>query len=257
MSEPRLRPVDLARGQGLSTQAIRNYEEAGILPPADRTPSGYRVYTGLHVHALRAFAALAPAHGHQTATAIMRAVNEGAVEDALAVIDDSHLQLRTDRRTLTAVEQALRDLADAEPAVTRSAGTFVGPLARQLGVKPATLRKWERAGVVRPPRDPATGYRVYTPADVRDARLAHQLRRGGYLLEHIATLLDQVRAAGGVEPLEAMLEDWRDRLAWRGRAMLSGAAALDAYLQERAETSPAPGRQAGMRISHAKPSTPR
>ncbi|GAA1369660.1 TioE family transcriptional regulator [Catellatospora chokoriensis] len=233
MSEPRLRPVDLARGQGLSTQAIRNYEEAGILPPADRTPSGYRVYTGLHVLALRAFAALAPGHGHQTATAIMRAVNEDAVEDALAIIDDSHLQLRDDRRTLTAVEQGLRDLAGAEPAVSRAAGAFVGPLARQLGVKPATLRKWERAGVVRPRRDPATGYRVYSPADVRDARLAHQLRRGGYLLEQIAPLLDQVRTAGGVAPLKAMLEDWHDRLAGRARAMLSGAAELDAYLRER------------------------
>ncbi|MFB7267750.1 MerR family DNA-binding transcriptional regulator, partial [Streptomyces nojiriensis] len=38
----RLRPVDLARGHGLSTQAIRNYEEAGILPAADRTSQGYR-----------------------------------------------------------------------------------------------------------------------------------------------------------------------------------------------------------------------
>jgi DNA-binding transcriptional MerR regulator len=40
------------------------------------------------------------------------------------------------------------------------------------------LRKWERAGLLEPQRDPATGYRVYAPADVRDAQLAHQLRRG-------------------------------------------------------------------------------
>lgn len=44
-SGDRLRPVDLARGHGLSTQAIRNYEEAGILPAAGRTPHGYRTYT--------------------------------------------------------------------------------------------------------------------------------------------------------------------------------------------------------------------
>ncbi|GAA2359760.1 MerR family transcriptional regulator [Catellatospora methionotrophica] len=238
MSEARLRPVDLARGQGLSTQAVRNYEEAGILPPAARTPTGYRVYTPLHARALRTFAALAPGHGHQTATAIMRAVNEDALDDALALIDDSHRQLRTDRHTLTAVEHALRDLAATAPVTHRTADTFVGPLARQLGVRPATLRKWERAGVVRPRRDPATGYRVYTPADVRDARLAHQLRRGGYLLEQIALVLDQVRAAGGVAPLDAMLHDWRERLAWRGRAMLTGAAELDAYLRER-DASPA------------------
>ncbi|WP_157850275.1 MerR family DNA-binding transcriptional regulator, partial [Streptomyces rimosus] len=70
----RLRPIDLARGHGLSTQAVRNYEESGILPAAGRTPSGYRTYTPLHARALRAFLALVPGHGHPTATAIMQAV---------------------------------------------------------------------------------------------------------------------------------------------------------------------------------------
>jgi DNA-binding transcriptional MerR regulator len=227
----RLRPVDLARGHGLSTQAVRNYEDAGILPPAERTPSGYRAYTPRHRQALRCFAALAPAHGHQTATAIMRAVNRGDVERALTLVDESHAQLLEDRRTLAAVERALGDLArPAPPEPPRSTPTFVGPLARRLGIRPATLRKWERAGLVRPRRDPQTGYRLYGPADVRDARLAHQLRRGGYLLRQIAPLLDQVRTAGGVEPLQAALDEWHGRLDLRGRAMLAGAAELGAYL---------------------------
>ncbi|GHA47715.1 MULTISPECIES: TioE family transcriptional regulator [Streptomyces] len=239
----RLRPVDLARGSGLSTQAIRNYEEAGILPAADRTPHGYRVYTPLHAQALRAFLALLPGHGHQTATSIMRAVNQDAVGEAFRLIDESHAQLLDDRRTLQAVENALRELAftaapepDTAPepaAVSRPGGTFIGPLAVKLGIRPATLRKWERAGLVRPRRDPRTGYRVYDAADVRDARLTHQLRRGGYLLEQIAPLIAQVRAAGGLEPLETALCDWHGRLSARGRAMLTGAAELEAYLRER------------------------
>ncbi|MGP3983788.1 TioE family transcriptional regulator [Streptomyces sp. KR80] len=233
----RLRPVDLARGHGLSTQAIRNYEEAGILPAAGRTPHGYRTYTPLHARALRAFLALVPGHGHQTATSIMRAVNQGAVDEALGLIDESHAQLLDDRRTLQAVERALRGLeptAASEPnAVSGPASRFIGPLAGELGIRPATLRKWERAGLVRPRRDPRTGYRVYDEADVRDARLAHQLRRGGYLLEQIAPLIAQVRAAGGPEPLEATLRDWHGRLSARGRAMLAGAAELEAYLRER------------------------
>ncbi|MFJ8662220.1 TioE family transcriptional regulator [Streptomyces sp. NPDC093795] len=232
-TEGRLRPVDLARVHGLSTQAVRNYEEVGILPAADRTPSGYRVYTPLHAGALRAFLALVPGHGHQTAASIMRAVNEGAVDEAFRLIDESHAQLLDDRRTLRAVESALRDLGPAVVTDPDPGGTFIGPLAEQLGIRPATLRKWERAGLVRPRRDPRTGYRVYDEADVRDARLAHQLRRGGYLLERIAPLIAQVRAAGGLEPLEAALGDWHGRLSGRGRAMLAGAAELEAYLRER------------------------
>ncbi|MET7702503.1 TioE family transcriptional regulator [Streptomyces sp. NPDC005485] len=233
----RLRPVDLARGHGLSTQAVRNYEEAGILPPADRTPHGYRTYTPLHAAALRAFLALLPGHGHQAAASIMRAVNEGAPEEAFGLIDAGHAQLLEDRRTLQAVHSALRDLepTPAHPpgADPRPGGTFIGPLAAQLGIRPATLRTWERAGLVQPRRDPLTGYRIYDDADIRDARLAHQLRRGGYLLEQIAPLITQVRAAGGLEPLQAALRDWHGRLATRGRAMLSGAAELEAYLRRR------------------------
>jgi DNA-binding transcriptional MerR regulator len=230
-----LRPVDLARRHGLSTQAIRNYEAAGVLPGAERTPQGYRAYTPLHAQALRAFVALVPGHGHQTATLIMQAINRGTTEDALALIDESHAQLLDDRRTLQAVEAALADLS---PVPQERGGTFVGPLARRLGIRPATLRKWERAGLVQPRRDPQTGYRVYSAADVRDALLTHQLRRGGYLLGQIAPLIAQVRCAGGVAPLESTLRDWHARLCARSRAMLTGAAALDAYLS----TEPGPAR---------------
>ncbi|MFC5955162.1 TioE family transcriptional regulator [Streptomyces pratens] len=231
-SGERLRPIDLARRHGLSTQAVRNYEQAGILPPADRTPHGYRAYTPLHAHALDAFLALTPGHGHATATAIMRAVNRGETDEALWLVDESHARLLDDRRTLRAVERALEDLVPGTEPSTSSGpgGTFIGPLARELGIRPATLRKWERAGLVNPRRDPLTGYRVYDEADERDARLAHQLRRGGHLLEQIAPLIAQVRSAGGLEPLEAALHDWHARLSARGRAMLTGAAELDAYL---------------------------
>ncbi|WP_437024778.1 TioE family transcriptional regulator [Streptomyces sp. enrichment culture] len=236
-TDEKLRPVDLARPHGLSTQAVRNYEDAGILPAAGRTAHGYRTYTPVHAGALRAFLALVPGHGHRTATAIMQAVNRGAVDEALRLIDASHAQLLDDRRTLQAVERAVGDLAPPSSGPghrapgPRAGRRHIGPLAQELGIRPATLRKWEDAGLVRPRRDPVTGYRVYDEDDVRDARLVHQLRRGGHLLEQIAPLLAQVREAGGLEPLEGVLRDWHGRLSDRGRAMLTGAAQLDAYLR--------------------------
>ncbi|KOX51155.1 MULTISPECIES: MerR family transcriptional regulator [unclassified Streptomyces] len=233
-NEERLRPVDLARAHGLSAQAVRNYEAAGILPAAVRTARGYRVYTSLHARALDAFLALVAAHGHGTAAAVLRGVNEGAVDEAFRLIDESHAQLLDDRRTLEAVEGALRELVpEAAEEAPGPPGGFIGALARELGIRPATLRKWERAGLVRPRRDPVTGYRRYGAADARDARLAHQLRRGGYSLERIASVLAQVRSAGGVEPLEAALGEWRDRVSARGRAMVAGAAELETYLRAR------------------------
>ena len=234
MGKKCLRPVDLAREHGLSAQAVRNYEEQGIVPDAERTTYGYRVYTPLHAQALRTFVALVPAHGHQTATDIMRAVNAADMDTVLTLLDKSHEQLLQDRQTLAAVDTALRDLASSEPQAPPQRGEmFIGQLARQLGIVPATLRKWEKAGLVEPHRDPETGYRVYGAEDVRDARLAHQLRRGGYLLRQIAPLIAQVRHAGGIEPLEATLDEWRARLSARGLSMLTAASELSTYLEDR------------------------
>jgi DNA-binding transcriptional MerR regulator len=240
VSGRRLRPVDLAREHGLSAQAVRNYEEEGILPTAGRTRHGYRVYTPLHSRALRVFVALVPAHGHRTASDVMRAVNAGDVDGALTLLDESHVQLLRDRETLAAVDAALRDLASSEAgSPSRRGVVFIGRLARDLGVGPATLRKWEKAGLIGPRRDPETGYRVYGAEDVRDARLAHQLRRGGYLLRQIAPLIEQVRHAGGVGPLEATLDGWRAKLTTRGLSMLAAAAELSAYVEYRGHPSSA------------------
>ena len=82
-----MRPSDLAREHGLSAQAVRNYEQSGFIPPAARTPSGYRVYTEVHAAALRTFIALIPAFGHAVAGQIMNSVHADAVDDVLLTID--------------------------------------------------------------------------------------------------------------------------------------------------------------------------
>ncbi|MEU6025254.1 TioE family transcriptional regulator [Micromonospora sp. NPDC047134] len=227
------RPIDLARRHGLSAQAVRNYERDGVLPPAVRSSTGYRQFTEVHANALSAYLALIVGHGYAAGGDIMRAVNRGDIDGALRTIDHSHALLQRDRETLDAVEAAVATLTGAPPQPLRRAAVPISVLAHRLGVRPATLRKWERAGVLRPARDPATGYRTYSPHDVRDAELAHLLRRGGYRLDHIAEVLRRVREASGAEPLAASLRQWRDQLTARGRALLVGAARLAEYLDAR------------------------
>ncbi|MFF4318902.1 TioE family transcriptional regulator [Streptomyces sp. NPDC001568] len=233
-----MRPADLAREHGISTQAVRNYERDGFLPPAARTPSGYRIYTARHAAALRAYLALVPAYGHRDAGRIMNALHHGGPDGpdaALALIDRGHGSLLRDRDTLDAVKRAVDHLtadpgaAPGDPATGPGPRT-VGELAHRLGVTPATLRTWEVLGILTPTRDPATGYRAYRADDVRDAELTHLLRRGGYPLDHIAAVVQQVRGAGGAEALSDALADLRRRLTARGRAMLAAATRLSPYL---------------------------
>ncbi|MVO89217.1 MerR family DNA-binding transcriptional regulator [Streptomyces sp. p1417] len=229
-----LRPFDLAREHGISTQAVRNYERDGFLPAAGRTPSGYRTYTATHATALRAYLALVQAHGYAVGGQIMRALNAGELDGALTAVDRGHAQLLRDRGTLDAVGRAVEDLtsgtAAAEHAPLDGAPLSIGELSRRLGVTPATLRNWEAAGILAPAREPVTGHRSYGSQDVRDAELTHLLRRGGYPLEHIRAVVLQIRTAGGTGALSAALDDWRRRLTTRGVAMLDAAARLSEYL---------------------------
>jgi DNA-binding transcriptional MerR regulator len=226
-----MRPVDLARRHGLSTQAVRNYEDAGIIPPAHRSRTGYRDYTAAHAAGLAAYLALVPAFGYSTSRRIMQAVTSGRLDEALEYVDDGHSLLARDRSTLRTVEAALSHLGASTPDTT--AGTqapySIGELARHLALNPATLRAWERAGVLTPQRDPR-GHRRYLAQDVRDAELAHLLRRGGQALGTIATVLGELRDAGSLDALARTLEGWRRDLTSRGMAQLYAAGQLSTYL---------------------------
>lgn len=125
----------------------------------------------------------------------MHAVTGGQLDEALEYVDDGHALLARDRNTLRTVEAALSHLGTAAPdtVVGARAPYSVGELARHLELNPATLRTWERAGVLTPRRDPRSRHRQYLAQDVRDAELAHLLRRGGLPLGTIATVLGELR----------------------------------------------------------------
>jgi DNA-binding transcriptional MerR regulator len=231
-SKPSTRPVDLARRHGLSTQAVRNYEDAGLLPPSARSAAGHRRYTERHALALDAFVALVPGHGHPTARAIMAAVHTGRLDDALDLVDRSHAELVAARWILVAVETALRGITVREWDDTP---TPIGAVAHQLGIRAATLRRWEQEGLLRPDRD-RQGHRVYRARHLRDAHIVGQLRRAGQPIPAIRLLLDDLRDTRDPAEVGRALTDRRTALHGRARAMLAGAAALHRYLDSTADS---------------------
>ncbi|WAL63263.1 MerR family transcriptional regulator [Amycolatopsis cynarae] len=230
-----LRPIDLARLTGLSTQQIRNYADAGVLPPAPRAPSGYRRFDATHREALLAFRALAKGFGIDTARAVMRAVHEGDLPGALALADAAHAALHDERTSLRAAGEALEAIAAGEPDTSAlpRATVRIGEVASLLGVRTSALRVWESVGLLRPERDSGTGYRRYRPADVRDARMIRMLRQGHYRLPQIRFILDGLRREGSGEALREAIARRQADLDRRSLAMLEGAARLHHYLDHR------------------------
>ncbi|MFJ8143474.1 MerR family transcriptional regulator [Streptomyces sp. NPDC096094] len=231
-NDRRLRTVDLARLVGLSTQQIRNYEDAGVLPPAGRTESGYRVFGERHRQALLTYRELREGYGPVTAKSVMRTVHDGDVPGALALVDAAHAALHEERVSLRAAREALTALAGqkAEPP-PRSGGLRIGEVAALTGVRTSALRVWEAAGLLAPGRERGTQYRVYGPADVRDARVVRTLRRSHYLFDQIRPVLDGLRREGNSEALREAVAARGHLLTARTRAMLAGAGALHAYLE--------------------------
>jgi DNA-binding transcriptional MerR regulator len=228
-----LRPVDLAREAGISTQAVRNYEAAGILPEAPRTESGYRRYERAHLQALLTYRALAPGFGGETAAAIMRAIHDGDEALAFRLLDASHAALHEQRLATDAASEALGAAAEEfldGPAPVAGPALLVGELAHQLGVRTSTLRVWEAAGLLMPTREAGTKYRRYGAVQVRDARIINMLRQGRYGFEQIRPVLDGLRQAGSTEALRAAVAERRAAHDRRTRAMIHGAARLHEYL---------------------------
>ncbi|CAL9489371.1 hypothetical protein SUDANB105_03186 [Streptomyces sp. enrichment culture] len=244
-ADKRLRPVDLARLAGVSTQQIRNYEDAGVLPPAARTESGHRAFTPVHRQALLTYRALSKGYGTTGAARIMQTVHAGDVPGALALVDAAHAALHAERVALEAARQALETLAGREPAELPSGGLRIGEAAALIGVRTSALRVWEAAGLVTPERERGTRYRVYRPVDVRDARLIHTLRRSHYPLDQIRPVLEGLRREGSSEALRAAVAARGETLTARTRAMLGGAGRLYGYLDVLSEAATTPGSTAG------------
>ncbi|WP_163505619.1 MerR family transcriptional regulator [Fodinicola acaciae] len=228
-----LRPIDLARLAGISTQQVRNYLDAGVLPPAERSASGYRQFDEGHGRALMTYRALARGFGGHVAGDIMRSVYTGDIPKALTLIDAAHAMIHEQRLSLRSIGDALEATAAAPelPGIP-AGGLRIGEAARFLGVRPSALRVWESAGLLSPVRERGTKYRHFDAEDLRYAQMVHMLRQGRYPLPQIKTILDGLRQAGSSDELRTAIARRQEALIQVGRAMLAGSAALHGYLVE-------------------------
>ncbi|MGY1684783.1 MerR family transcriptional regulator [Geodermatophilus sp. SYSU D00867] len=224
-----LRTVDVARRAGCSVQHVRDLEAAGVLRPAGRTASGYRTFAEEHVRAAQAHRALAAAVGPVHATELLRTAHRDP-PGLLRLLDAAHARLDAERRDLALAREAA-ELIAGEPIrdVRPSDAMGVAELAAALGVRPSTLRHWDAEGLVSPRRG-AGEARRYSPADVRDARIVHQLRRAGYRIGPLRELVPRFREAGRHDDVRAALAARDADVDARSRALFEGTAALAALL---------------------------
>jgi DNA-binding transcriptional MerR regulator len=223
-----LRLTELARTAGLSVQQIRNYVALGFLPPVERAPNGYRVFTTCHADALAVARTLIAGYGWQTALTVMRSVHSGDPIPALAVVDRSHAELDRERTQVKATLEAFDGELPERYRVRRPMN--IGDAAAAVGARPSALRVWERQGLLSPGRDRATGYRSYDQAQLTRARVIAMLRRSRYSLRAIREVMDAM-IAGDPARTRAALASREQELDRASLRRVRATAALYGYLE--------------------------
>lgn len=226
------RPIDLARRAGLSVSQVRVYEEYGLLPPAERSVTGYRRFTERHATAMDVARTAIAGYGFERALEIMRAVHDNDSATALALVNARHALLDRDRQHIERALRALDDVLKPEPAPrsTRAQSLHIAAAARTVGVRPSALRYWEQRGLLDPAREAGTGYRVYDRVQLRRLDMVALLRRVGYGFETIRAVVDDL-AVGRPEHARQALEHRRESLEQASWRCVRATAALYAYIE--------------------------
>jgi DNA-binding transcriptional MerR regulator len=225
---------DLALAGHISVQQVRNYEASGLIPKAQRSPAGYRLYTQQHLAALTMVKPMVHGYGWLGTSTIMQALHRGDLSAALATIDTHHAELASKRLQVEQTLTALRTLA-AQSVPWQNAHHpqrfRVGEAAKQVNVRVSALHFWEQQGLLHPIREQGSHYRLYDEQQMRRLRVVMLLRDTGYDFKVILQVLDEL-AAGRPEKAIVAVEQRREELTRTSWKCIEAVALFQHYVSE-------------------------
>ena len=233
-ARPYLRTRDLALAGDISVQQVRNYEASGLIPQAQRSPGGYRLYTHHHLTALITVKSMVPGYGWQRTSAIMQALHRGDLSAALAMIDERHAEQARKRLQMEQTLSALRLFVAgpaSQPRTSHPQQLRVGEAAKQVGVRVSALHFWEQQGLLHPVREQHSRYRLYDEHQMSCLRVVALLRDAGYDFKVIRSVLDEL-AAGRPEKAIAAVEKRQEELTRTSWACIEALTSFQHYVSE-------------------------
>ncbi len=189
-----LRTSDLARAVGIHANTVRRYVDWGLIPPVERSPSGYRRFTERHLDCLRlarqVFCNQYPGKTiHQSGMRVIQAAVSGDLGGALELAYNNLALVQAERAQADVAAGLLERWAFGNLADATRQPLLIGRAAKLLGVTIDILRNWDRNGLIDVPRDPGNGYRRYGAAEISRLRVIRMLSRAGYSLAAILRML--------------------------------------------------------------------
>ncbi len=195
-----LRTSELAKAVGIHPNTVRLYVDWGLLPPVEKSPSGYRLFTERHLECLQlarmVYAEPYPGkHLRSTGKAtLMVAVKDdwgGALEKAFQHLSAVKSELTHAETALMLLDHWVEGLP-TEPFQTLLSIAEVSAL---LHVSRDVIRNWERNGLISIPRNSYNQYRIFGPVEIGRMRVIRMLSQAGY--SHMAILRMFIELDGG------------------------------------------------------------
>lgn len=187
------RPIDIARKLNISTSSLRFYEEDGLVPTPARTPSGYRIYTEEHLYYFQAVRSLSLGFGYKVTHNVMRKIINKDMLGAFWLINDSQANLNKEKQV---TDQTLAMLTDkdfhAELDFPKRGWFTIGEVAAELNLSTTALRHWCLEGLLKPEKDPESGYRMFTYELFQKVLLIRVIKASTWSLEDVRTMLTRL-----------------------------------------------------------------
>lgn len=204
-----LRTSELAKSVGVHPNTVRRYEEWGLIPPVERSPSGYRRFTQRHLDCLQ-LAHLIYSGGYpgrsirQSSAQIIRIAVSGNLGGALEQAYQHLTFVRSEQAHADVAARSLERWAQGAAMDATTGPLSIGETAHMLGVTVDVLRNWERNGLLQVPRNPGNGYRRYGTPEISRLRVIRMLGRAGYSLAAILRMLVQFDRGDSVDLRQAL-----------------------------------------------------
>lgn len=209
MPYKRLSTAKIAKAVGCHPNTVRLYEKWGLISPAPRSRSGYRLYSAVHLFQMRL--ARTALHGaypgraiRRSAYAVIQKTAGGDLGGALELAYNHLATVRSERSYAGAAVQLLERWAKGVPADPLRRPLRIREAAHLLGLTPDTLRSWERNGLIDVPRDPGNRYRLYGGEEIGRLRVIRMLRQAGYSPGAILRMLLSLDQGEAIDLAEAL-----------------------------------------------------
>lgn len=175
-----MRPKKMAAKFMISASTIRNYEAKGLIPPAERSSNGYRIYTDQHAAYLSCIQAMAPAFGMEVTAEVLRCLHQDKPQDAMWIIREREVALYEEKEKLERLIQDFRIYASENKSPYAEETYTINEASELTQVPKSAIRYWEQAGYITADRDPDNRYRRYNGSHLLKIRLIQVLQSSVY-----------------------------------------------------------------------------